>query len=80
MSSEADSAEYGADGATLAEVAVALGVSRERAFQIERIALRKFRAKLLDRLKQMNIEPADLRAAAEAVEDARRSTLGRLIG
>jgi len=79
VSAEADPEAWSDDGATLDEVAAALGVSRERVFQIEKTALRKFRAKLRARLKDMGIELADLHAAADGIDRARCSALGRLM-
>lgn len=55
---------YG-DGATLEEVAAALGVSRTRAYQIECAALRHFRERFLARLHQEGIGIGDLFALLE---------------
>ena len=63
---------------TLDEVAAALGVTKERAYQIERVALRKFRERLMARLKQMNLTPNDLYAITERVSNSGRSSLARL--
>ncbi len=63
---------------TLDEVAAALGVTKERAYQIERVALRKFRGRLMTKLKQMGLKPNDLYAITERVSNSGRSSLARL--
>ena len=63
---------------TLDEVAAALGVTNERAYQIERVALRKFRGGLMAKLKQMGLKPNNLYAITERVSNSGRSSLARL--
>ncbi|MDO9602918.1 MAG: hypothetical protein Q8J72_12650 [Rhodocyclaceae bacterium] len=64
--------------ATLDQVALALGISRQRAYQIEAVAMNKFRRRFAAKLQEYGIEVADLLAACEAKDNAAVSMLGKL--
>jgi len=61
---------------SLEEVANELGVSKERAYQIERAAMNKFRRLFMKRIHELGITKEDVLKIASASSEAGRSCLG----
>ena len=69
---------YSDNAATHDEVAAALGISRQRAYQIEQQALRKFRLRLQARLAREGLTLQDLLEVAQVKADAVGSMMALL--